>query len=129
MSSIGRRLKLARKYLKLTKSYVAMQLNVTEDYIEALENGTYVPFGEQLEQFAKLYVVTVEELQTDFNENRCIWDFKNLRAHFLSCSTADQIAIVDLIILKSRLKAAPKMHRKTEQTAAEGGTGHENDSN
>lgn len=120
MNGVGRRLKLARRYLKLTKSYIAMQLNITTEHLEAMEDGMLVPSRDQLNKFAQLYGIEVDELQDGLNPDRCIWDFKALRAHFLSCSTADQKAIVDLIIMKSRLKASRKSKYKTLDKTSEG---------
>lgn len=98
---IGIRLRKAREYLNLTQEQVASILNVGRDAIIRIEKGTRKVSAEELNNFSRLYKISMDEIMNDspytINEKAFARGFKQL-------STKGQKEILDLIKLKNEYK-------------------------
>ena len=66
---IGENLYQARKYLDLTIEQVANILDVSADYINAIECGDIIPDSSMIIDFSKLYGIKCIDILTEHNFN------------------------------------------------------------
>lgn len=59
---MNERLKNARKYLGLSLEFVSQQMNLSRSAISAIESGQRKVTVDELDQFSKLYGVSIDEL-------------------------------------------------------------------
>ena len=98
---LGLKLRKAREYLDLTQEQVANILNVGRDAIIRIEKGTRKVSAEELENFSRLYKISMDELM-DSDKS-----FKNEQIFargFETLSEKDQKEIINLIKLKNEYK-------------------------
>lgn len=98
---VGMKLRKAREYLNLTQEQVAKILHIGRDAILRIEKGTRKVSAEELNNFSRLYKISMDEIMT--NDTR----FRNERAYargFEKLSLKDQKEILDLIKLKNDYK-------------------------
>lgn len=98
---VGKKLRKAREYLNLTQEQVANILDVGRDAILRIENGTRKVTADELNNFSRLYKISMDEIMNDIpyvsNEQAYARGFEKL-------SLKDQKEILDLIKLKNDYK-------------------------
>ena len=100
MKKINEKLKEYRKSLGLSQEYVAKQLGVHRTTITAIELGTRKVLAEEIDFFADMYGVSIEEI---IHEETYNGDVKVFARAFSKLSEKDQKEIMNLIDFKNRM--------------------------
>ena len=101
MKKINERIKEYRKSLGLSQEYVAKQLGVHRTTVTAIELGTRKVLADEIDFFADLFGVTIEDLMHEKLERQ---EVKAFARAFSTLSEVDQKEIMNLIEFKKRMK-------------------------
>ena len=98
---VGNKLRNAREYLDLTQEQVASILNVGRDAIIRIEKGVRKVSADELNDFSKLYKISMDEI---LNDKPYITTERAFARGFEKLNIKDQKEIINLIRLKNDYK-------------------------
>ncbi len=101
MTELGTRLQKARIALQLSQEYVARQLGLGRTSISQIELGNRKVSANELEQFSKIYQISVEELLTG---KPVVMPSQVFARKFNELSEDDQQEILNLMEFKRMMR-------------------------